>query len=145
MVKDKHYNKCHAYINRKHGKAYKCEHCKRIDKKRYEYALIKGRSYSKDINDYMQLCTSCHRFYDYNIEYKLNLSRARKGLKIPSNTGLKHVKSIPIERLDLQGNLIDRWESINQCSVNTGIKKQNILECLKGNINQIKGFKFKKL
>lgn len=40
-----------------------CEHCGSIDKKKYEWANI-DHKYSTSPNDYIRLCTQCHRKYD---------------------------------------------------------------------------------
>ena len=72
---NKHYNNCHAYINRHYGKANKCENseCDFENPKRFEWALLKDKEYSKNIEDYIQLCPSCHRKYDFTDEdFKLN-------------------------------------------------------------------------
>lgn len=66
----------HVYIHYKYGKASKCENPKCVyprmrlsnrkimeAPKRYEWANISGK-YRRDMNDWMQLCPSCHRFFD---------------------------------------------------------------------------------
>jgi hypothetical protein len=59
------YNTLHWWIRNNYGSATKCENpeCKRRGK-RYEWALIKGKKYKKNINNYIQLCSDCHRKYD---------------------------------------------------------------------------------
>lgn len=59
------YGKIHHWLAKNYGKASKCEHCKGSDKK-YEWALLKGKTYEKNIDNFFQLCTSCHRKYDMN-------------------------------------------------------------------------------
>jgi hypothetical protein len=56
------YNAVHAYLNRKFPKTGKCDECKRP--KRTQYALITGRVYSRNREDYRELCSSCHVRYD---------------------------------------------------------------------------------
>lgn len=53
----------HKWIERKFGKPNYCEHCKRTDRKKYEWCS-NDHKYSRNIEDYMRLCTSCHRKYD---------------------------------------------------------------------------------
>jgi hypothetical protein len=62
----KKYHRAHYYLRTKHGKANKCESkkCSGVSKK-YEWALKKGKEYSFNKNDYLQLCKSCHSKYDY--------------------------------------------------------------------------------
>ena len=73
----------HSWIVKHFGKANKCENpnCKSKNPKRFEHALIKGRqANSRDINDYIMFCPSCHRKYDMTDELKAkiikNLKRA---------------------------------------------------------------------
>ena len=56
---------CHSRIRVQYGKADKCEgtNCSGISNK-YDYALIKGRKYSINRDDYIMLCRSCHNKYD---------------------------------------------------------------------------------
>lgn len=63
------YETLHGWIVRRYGKANMCEnvHCKFVNPRRYEYALIKGKEYKKIRDNYMMLCPSCHRKYDLNI------------------------------------------------------------------------------
>jgi len=62
------YGAKHARIKRKFGKADKCENktCLGISK-RYEWANKSGL-YKPEKNDWMSLCTSCHRKYDMTKE-----------------------------------------------------------------------------
>lgn len=53
----------HAWIKNNYGKANKCEHCKKTDAKKYEWAN-KNHKYNRDISEWIQLCTRCHRFFD---------------------------------------------------------------------------------
>ena len=41
-----------------------CENCGVIGKGKYDWANLSGL-YKDDINDYIRLCISCHRLYDY--------------------------------------------------------------------------------
>lgn len=55
----------HSKLRNKHGSATKCSN-KECSKKSfiYEWALITGREYTDNPDDYIQLCRSCHRRYD---------------------------------------------------------------------------------
>lgn len=69
------YHAKHAYLALHFGKANHCEmeHCsgKSIH---FEWALKKGREYSHDPEDYLQLCKSCHCKYDLiNVREKSRL------------------------------------------------------------------------
>src|SRR3990167_554672 len=54
----------HAFVARHKGKPNKCEHCGSASKKRiYDWANV-DHKYSRNLNDYIRLCRSCHRKYD---------------------------------------------------------------------------------
>lgn len=71
------YTAIHIWLRNKLGKATKCDNPKCIypkpikyrkpilKPKRYEWASI-SRNALRDVSDYIQLCTSCHRKYDIN-------------------------------------------------------------------------------
>src|SRR5215475_7317987 len=50
---DAGYRAKHTYVNKHFPKQGKCEHCEEI--KPTDYALIKGREYSRDRSDYLEL------------------------------------------------------------------------------------------
>ncbi|MBQ2349666.1 MAG: hypothetical protein II393_00075 [Cytophagales bacterium] len=58
----------HSWIIKHYGKANHCEKCHKENCSRYEWANISGK-YKRDVNDYMQLCPSCHRKMDLKKEY----------------------------------------------------------------------------
>jgi hypothetical protein len=53
----------HQWVSYWKGRPKKCEHCGCITNKKYEWAN-KNHKYKRDLNDYIRLCTSCHRKYD---------------------------------------------------------------------------------
>ena len=64
------YTGIHIWLNKKFGKANKCENSN-CDKSstHFEYALIKGKKHKRRRNHYIMLCRKCHRNYDFgNIE-----------------------------------------------------------------------------
>jgi len=63
------YFQLHRWIESKLGNSKYCECCKSSQKKKYEWAN-KDHKYKRKIEDWIRLCTSCHRQYDY----KNNLS-----------------------------------------------------------------------
>ena len=42
----------------------RCDNCGSIDAKKYEWANI-DHKYNRILDDYIQMCTTCHRKYDY--------------------------------------------------------------------------------
>ena len=61
----KTYSTIHKWMTRNYGKALMCEmkNCKRISFK-YDWALLKGKKYTKKRSNFFQLCKSCHMIYD---------------------------------------------------------------------------------
>lgn len=53
----------HSWIYKHKGNINFCYHCHKTNKKKYEWANIDHR-YRRNVDDYMRLCTSCHRIYD---------------------------------------------------------------------------------
>lgn len=67
----------HSWLHRHYGKANKCEglNCKKISK-RFQWALIKGKSYIHKRENFKMLCASCHALYD---EFKGSPPGTHKG------------------------------------------------------------------
>lgn len=84
-IKDKKYvaklARIHYWINTKYGKAPKCEHCGTTTNKRYEWALKKGCDYEKKRENFISLCNSCHKKYDFTEETRKKMSKTHKGRK----------------------------------------------------------------
>ena len=53
----------HTWIYLHYGKANRCEFNFNHINKKYNWCNISGK-YKRDVNDYIQLCISCHRFMD---------------------------------------------------------------------------------
>ena len=58
------YHAVHNWIYRVKGNPYRCEHCNTTIAKKFEWAN-KDHSYKRILEDYISLCTSCHRKFDY--------------------------------------------------------------------------------
>jgi hypothetical protein len=57
------YHALHDWLRQHYPKARVCDECGRPDG-RTEFALIHGRTYSRNRDDYRELCCPCHRRYD---------------------------------------------------------------------------------
>jgi hypothetical protein len=80
----KHYNNdrkayinIHSWLCRNFGRARRCEHCKK-KKHFYQWALKHGCRYEKNINNFLQLCVSCHKKYDQTPGSRKNNSEGQK-------------------------------------------------------------------
>lgn len=54
----------HNWVIKNLGRPMKCEHCKTIKAKKFEWAN-KSQKYRRELDDWIRLCTKCHAKYDY--------------------------------------------------------------------------------
>jgi len=60
---DAGYSAKHLWIKRLKGTPRICDHCHSKKKRKYEWCNV-DHKYRRDVEDWMRLCTSCHRTYD---------------------------------------------------------------------------------
>ncbi len=132
------YSSIHSKLIIKYGKARRCENpgCKYKNPKRFEWALKKGRKYSVNRDDYIQLCPSCHRKYDETEERKQKLSTSHKGI-------IYHNRTRAIIQLDIDLNFISEYESTQDASRKTGISRTGIFNQLAGRTKSCGGYIWK--
>lgn len=53
----------HDFVSKWKGKPKKCENCGTESAKKYEWANV-DHKYRRVLDDYIRMCTSCHRNYD---------------------------------------------------------------------------------
>ncbi len=69
----------HRWINRKYGKANKCEHKNCTGESEwFEWSLLKGKKYERVRKNFWMLCRKCHTIYDMTETRKSNII---KGIK----------------------------------------------------------------
>jgi NUMOD3 motif len=61
---DVSYSGLHHWVKKHLGRPSKCEHCGTTTAKKFEWANRSGL-YLREVEDWIRLCTSCHRQYDY--------------------------------------------------------------------------------
>lgn len=66
------YSGLHNWIRRNYGKPKQCHNCK--SRKNVQWANI-SQSYSRDRNDWVELCVSCHHRFDGKSKNILNKNR----------------------------------------------------------------------
>jgi len=75
------YRRCHYFIKSNYGNADHCEniYCKKHSN-RYEWALLReSPEYTKNIDDYVQLCKKCHSQYDhYSLGFKFKFKKENR-------------------------------------------------------------------
>lgn len=129
----------HSWLIRNFGKAKMCENkeCSGIGK-RFEWALIRGRQHSHNRDNYMQLCASCHRRYDYTEEQRKKVSKSLEGVT-PGR------RAEPVIQIDLAGNLIKQFPSALCASKELGINRTSIVSVIKGRYKTAGGFIWRKV
>ena len=75
------YSGIHRWLQKHYPKTGTCDECKK--RTRTEFALIHGHAYSRNREDYLELCRQCHARYDqtgreHSPETRTKLSEARK-------------------------------------------------------------------
>lgn len=97
-INENEYVEIHFWLRKNFGNANKCENpeCKNKSQ-HYEWALLKGKKYEFNRDNFMQLCKSCHSYYDRpgfegkkHSEETKNKMRERRLGKSPWNKGLKN-------------------------------------------------------
>jgi hypothetical protein len=58
------YHALHRWVGKKLGRPSKCEHCGTETARKFEWANKSGK-YLRSLDDWIRLCTRCHRKYDY--------------------------------------------------------------------------------
>lgn len=123
MTYDSNYSNTHHWLKYHFGKAKKCERCKGKSQKRYEYALIKGKKYEKKRENFMELCSPCHKIYD-NIIERLT---ARKYKPVYAT----------------KENFTYKFSSIMEAAEELGILRTSIANALVGRSSMAGGYKWK--
>lgn len=105
------YSGIHWRMKRFYGRADKCENenCKG-ESTTYEWANL-SRRYLLDRSDWKMLCKQCHFQYDFNEEWRNNISKGGKG-RIPWNKGLKMTEEQK-SKMNISGLIFGRgWNKI---------------------------------
>ena len=119
------YINIHKWLRLHHGKASKCENenCPQRPTKRYEWALLKGKDYKRDRNNFIQLCTSCHKKYDYTQETKNKISEASRRYQ-KKHSNLKRIEGQSqkaVVQKNKKNEVINTFPSLTLASKQTGI------------------------
>lgn len=74
------YRAIHQWIQNNYGKALGCSNpdCQHKSET-YQWCLIKGKEHCRDMNNYRQLCATCHLIYDYDEERRARMRASMKG------------------------------------------------------------------
>jgi hypothetical protein len=139
-IDKREYAKIHQWLAKNYGKADHCDKCTKPTR-RFQWALKKGCEYDYNVNNFIQLCTSCHKLYDMT-EVFINKCKERTRLNIPDplashltgykglraglNPSAKKIKSISVTgEVELFDSAIDACNKYGGCAT-------SISSCLTG-------------
>jgi len=130
----------HKWIRKNFGNASECTHCKTTTSKRYEWALIHGKKYERNIDNFMPLCSKCHRNYDKTPLSQVTLLRHIAANKVPREKFFEKIrKGCTLKK----GDIFLSFKSIRECCNFFGFKRQGGL--FKKDKSFYKGYLFERL
>lgn len=149
------YHAIHKWLAKHYGKAKNCDNpfCSKKSKT-FQWAKRKECSYEHNRDNFIQLCSSCHSFYDYTQERKDKIGKKSKGRISSPETRLKQSISCSgihignkhsakkIIQISLTGEVIKLWDCINDAAVNLEISPSGISMCARGKLKKSGGFKW---
>ena len=89
------YHAIHKWLKSNYGKAKQCENIDCLNRSRvYEWALLKGKQYKYNRDNFMQLCKSCHIKYDFTEKGRESIRKFNTGKKQSKSHIAKRVKKL---------------------------------------------------
>lgn len=139
-AQDKNYRKLHHWLVNNYGSANKCEQidCNHIKSNHYQWALIKGKEYEYDRNNFKMLCASCHKKYD-----GMMLSEEQFKKRYGWKKGRKPHNTRSIKQFTKDGVFIKDFDDLTQAAKEIGILRTSISNNLIGYSKSSGGFIFK--
>jgi len=132
------YYKIHNWLAKNYGRASICENpdCKCKSIKRYEWAKLKGKDYEKNRDNFIMLCCSCHRKYDYTQGAKDKISKIHKGKTMSKESREKISKSLKGNerggRMVIDNITGKRYRTIKEAAIDLNIRYTNLRQYLCG-------------
>ena len=126
-------DRVHAWLKRKYPRTGVCQNpdCSGKPYSRTEYANLWGHKYTKNVDDFMEMCPSCHKNYDMNDEVRKNISLGHKGISV-------FLKCIPI--IAYKNGEFKFFKSTREAEKILNILNTSIVNCLKGRSKTAGGF-----
>lgn len=129
------YRGAHKYISRHYGQAPFCIYDESHIGKCYHWANNSGE-YTRDLEDYIPLCPSCHIRMDATEE---------KGRKIGERSkGNKYCSKGEVGQYDKEGNLVAVWGDTQDAARALNMWPSAINTCIRGEIKSAGGFNWKR-
>ena len=125
------YQAIHIWLKNHYGIANMCE-CNKCNgkSKKYQWALLKNKNHSHNRENYIMLCSSCHRKYDMSNKLKIDIA----------NTKMKDKKILQYSK---QNKLINTWNNLYSISILLNINKNAVCNCLNNRAKTSAGFIWK--
>jgi hypothetical protein len=87
----------HLWLRKISGHPKKCLRCGKFGKEEkgqwnIDFALIKGMKYERKVENFIGLCSKCHRAYDSSETWNQNMRKAKLGIKM--NKDRKYIKDL---------------------------------------------------
>lgn len=124
------YANLHKWLNDNYKKRDTCDHCD-FPANRIEWALKKGKRYSRNKDDYLNLCVPCHRKYDCTETQREKM----RSVNIGNNNAGKRIIQMTVD-----GEYIKEFRSAAQAAKELGINRPNISNAATGKIKTAGGF-----
>lgn len=129
------YGSIHLWLCKSYQKSKICDFCGTTDpERRYEWALRKGFEHALNIDNYFELCASCHKKYDMTDEQKLAISKKKKGMPCTWFW-------VPV--ICKKDGVAIRFPSVKAATIKTGVKNTNISNVLSGRAKTAGGYTWK--
>lgn len=117
------YASIHQFLIRTYGKAPFCVWDSKHQSTKFEWANVTGK-YTTELEDYLPMCPSCHRRFDFTEETRQKMSATRKGKPACNKQ--------PVNQFH-KGILVASYESVSQAA-----KRVNL--CVTSISNNISGY-----
>ena len=124
------YRRVHKWVYKTKGKPSFCSFNKDHKNKRFEWANVSGL-YLEDCLDWISLCPSCHRKFDYTEEMRKRVSEKSRG-----RVGRHRI----IKQYSLMGKFIKEFYSAREAERETGIIHTSIANVLAGRTKTAGGY-----
>lgn len=129
------YSAIHAYLSYHNKKTGICDFCQKPNKMTH-WAKKTESEYTRNREDYFELCSPCHQKYDFTDERREQLSKSHIGIKNP------HKRQAV--RATKDGVSTD-YASVQEAAKALNMAETSITHVLGGNRNSVYGYNFERI